>query len=252
MIYNANGTTTPYSFNVGQLLKQALANGTVSYWQQGPLATQGRINVPVTGSLHLTFDITRYADGSTSTDVQFNNDIAMSASGGTLVYDTIITQNGTVVLQQNDITEFQYQTWDQAFWSNGTPQVNVQHDIQALENEGAVQAYDLTYGVDTSLLTSEAKLMLGAGFGILGNAGVTEYMPTTGGRPDIGPTTLANTLWLMTQNATAAQFALAQAAASGSVPWHIYDPTTGTYVMVTSDPTLWADPRGDRSAAPPA
>ena len=246
-IHNANGTTTPYVVNVGQLLKQALANGTVSYWLQGPQATQGRIDVPVTGSLHLTFDITRYADGSTSTDVQFNNDIAMSASGGTLVYDTTITQNGTVVLQQNDITEYQYQTWDQTFWSNGTPQVNVQHDVQALENTGAVQAYDVTNGVDTSSIASEGAAMLGAGFGILGNADLTEYMPTTGGRDDIGPTTLGNTIWLMTQNATAAQFALDQAAASGSVPWHLYDPTTGTYLMVTSDPNLWADPRGGSS-----
>jgi hypothetical protein len=246
-IHSADGTTTPYTFNVGQLLRQALANGTVSYWLQGPQATQGRIDVPVTGSLHLTFDITRYADGSTSTDVQFNNDIAMSASGGTLVYDTTITQNGTVVLQQNAITEYQYQTWDQEFWSNGTPQVNVQHDIQALENAGAVQAYDVTNGVDTSSITAEAAQMLGAGFGILGNAGLTEYMPTTGGRADIGPTTLANTIWLMTQNASAAQYALAQAAASGSVPWHLFDPATGTYLAVTNDPTLWVDPRGGSS-----
>ena len=29
------------------------------------------------------------------------------------------------------------------------------------------------------------------------NAGITENMPMTGGRADIGPTTEANTIWLM-------------------------------------------------------
>ncbi len=43
---------------------QALRNGTASSWLSGPQASQVRIDVPVAGSLHLTFDITAYADGS--------------------------------------------------------------------------------------------------------------------------------------------------------------------------------------------
>lgn len=85
--------------------------------------------------------------------------------------------------------------------------------------------------------------MAGPGFGVLGNAGVATYMPMTGGRPDIGPTTRANTLWLMTQDDAAARYALAQSDAAGSVPWHFYDPRTGTYIRLTEHPTLWADGR---------
>ena len=40
---------------------------------------------------------------------------------------------------------------------------------------------------------------------LLGVNGVTQYMPMTGGRDDIGPTTLGNALWLITQNQTAPQ-----------------------------------------------
>ncbi len=97
------------------------------------------------------------------------------------------------------------------------------------------------------MIAGDAASMSGgaaAGFGVLGNAGVTQYMATTGGRGDIGPTTQANTIWLMTQNAQAQAFALAQADAAGSVPWHLYGQATGTYLATTQYPALWADPRG--------
>ena len=69
-------------------------------------------------------------------------------------------------------------------------------------------------------------------------------MPTTGGRPDIGPTTEANARWLITQDASAATYALAQAQAAGSIPWHYYDTAKGHYLSVADYPKLWIDPRG--------
>ena len=217
-LHNANGTTTPFNINVGQALAAALKAGTASYWLQGPQATEARIDVPISGSLHITFDITAYADGTTSTDVEFNNDLTMTASGGAATYDATISQNGAVVFSQSNITQYQYQTWDQQIWSNGTPQVNVQHDIAALEKTGDIQNYDLTTGVAASVVNHEATAMTGAGFGILGNAGITEYMPMTGARADIGTTTQANAVWLITQNQTAEEYALAQANAAGQRP----------------------------------
>ena len=254
-LHNANGSRTPFHIDAAQALAAALKASMASYWLQGPQATQVRVDVPVSGSLHVTMDITAYADGATSTTVQFNNDDAMTASGGAVTYDAAITQNGKVAFQQSNIHQFQYQTWDQVIASNGAPQVNVQHDVAALQRAGFVQNYDLSTGVATALIAGEASQMKAGGatvlgapsFGVLGNAGITQYMPETGGRADIGPTTQGNTLWLMTQNASAEQYALAQADAAGSVPWHLYDPTTGTDLTSTGRPTLWADGRGGSS-----
>lgn len=228
-----------YSFNIGQLLKAALANGTASTWLQGPQATEMRIDAPVTGSLHLTFDIRRYADGSTMTDVGFNNDRAMQASGGTVTYSATITQNGKTVLSQSNITQYQYQTWDQQVWSNGAPQVNVQHDIAALEATGAIPNFDLSVGIASSTIGTEASRLGSSNFGILGAGYVTKSMPTTGGRPDIGLQPGWTAAWLLTQNASAAQYALAQANIAGSIPWHMFDPTTGGYLTATKYPKLW-------------
>ena len=222
------------------LLEQALNAGTVSYWQTGPLATQGRIDVPIAGSLHVTLDITRYADGSTSTDVQFNNDYAMQAVGGTAVYNVTIQQNGSTVLQQSNITEYQYQTWHTVVSTTGPSHANVVQDINYLELTGAVPNLDLAAGVDPAALAAERI----TGNQILGPGSVTKYMPTAGGRSDIGLMPGWNAIWLMTQDEQAAKYALVQADAAGSVPWHYFDPKTGTYLSVTDYPTLWSDPRG--------
>ena len=214
--------------------------GTVSYWQTGPLATQGRVDVPIAGSLHVTLDITMHADGSTSTDVQFNNDYAMQSVGGTAVYNVTIQQNGSTVLQQSNITEYQYQTWHTVVSTTGTAQANVVQDIDHLQDTGAIPNLDLAAGVDPSDLSAERI----TGNQILGPGSVTQYMPTTGGRADIGLMPGWNAIWLITQDEQAAKYALAQADVAGSVPWHYFDPKTGTYLSVTDYPTLWADPRG--------
>ena len=263
--YSAANSTTPatstpiadQTFNVGTLLANALAGtggASVSYWQQGPLATQVRIDSgQIAGTpMHLTFDITVYADGSTSTDVTFANDIAMQSALGTqatsLSYNFAITLNGGTVLSQSGINQWQYQTWHQAVYSNNAPGVNIQHDIPALEKTGSIQNYDTTSGVDASTIATEAGQLGGSTYGILGSASVQQYMPTTGGRPDIGPQPRWNAIWLMTQDPTAAAYALAQANAAGSVPWNIYDPATNTtpdsYIMASSYPLLWDNSAG--------
>jgi len=233
-----------HRFDLGSLLAQALKDGRVSYWLRGPLATEGRIAVPVTGSLRLVADIRAYADGSVMTDVQFNNDLAMQPVGGTLVYDVAIRSKGRALLQKSALRHFQYQTWHLEAWSNGAPPANVVHDVPALARAGAIQNYDVSTGVAASLLQQQTQAMTGPGFDILGNSAVAQYMGMTGGRPDIGATTQSNTSWLMTQHPAAARYALAQADAAGSIPWHFFDPQAGTYVTATKYPKLWSDGRG--------
>ena len=251
-LQNGDGTQTSYQLNAGSLLSQALAARTATYWLQGTQATEVRFDVPVAGSFHVTFDVTSFADGSSKTDVQFNNDAAMQASGGTVTYSETITQNGATVSQQNNITQYQYQDWDQQVWSNGAPQVNVVHNVAALEMTGAIPAYDLSWALSNNVdldLYSEAAQMAASSWGTITDGalpvnGVTQFMPMTGGRPDIGPATQATALWLITQNQTAALYALGQADAAGSVPWNFFDPTTGNQVSVAQYPDLWVDPRG--------
>ena len=236
-------------------LKASVAAGDASFWQSGPLATQARVEIPLDGSQRLVFDVTIFADGGMNVDAQFNNDVAMAASGGRASYSVTVMMNGAQAGQFN-LDQDQYQNWHQAFSSNGTnggqglgaPDggwLNLRHDIAHLASTGAVASYDLTRGVDPALLDAWMAATTQPGWNApLAVNGIEQYMPTGGGRPDIGFTTAANTAWLMTQDPRAAAFALGQAAAASGVPWNLRDEANGTWLGTDAYPQLWTDGRG--------
>ncbi len=221
------------------------AQSALDYWRHGPLATEVRLQRPVLSSLRLVADATAYADGSLSLDVQFNNDIAMSPQGGTLVYTAQLRIKGQTVYDSGMIKQYQYQTWHRVWRSAGWPPVNVVHDVPRLAALEVIPNYQTLYGLPAGLLRNELKSLRSKGWGrpLSGND-VTPYMPMTGGRPDIGPVTGANAAWLITQNPVAAAFALGQADTAGAVPWHFYLPARGRYLTTEDYPDFWADPRG--------
>lgn len=241
------GENKHYRLELDKLIADAVKAGTVSYWLKGPLASEARLDSYLEGAFHVTFDVRRYVDGNSVVDVQFNNDIAMQPVGGPLRYDVSIRNRDRVVFTKADVEQFQYQTWHREIWSGEAPPINIVHDLSAMARAGAVQNYDNNTGVAASTIEAGRRSALMSGSDILAAAGLTKYMGATGGRQDIGPTTMANTAWLMTGNPGAAQWALAQADAAGSIPWHFRDRSTGTYVTLDHYPKLWTDARGGKS-----
>ena len=239
-VQTTGGPAIQYHLDAPAVLAAGLKAGNATAWLRGPLATEVRVDAPVTGSLHVAFDIRAYADGTTLTNVEFDNDIAMQPSGGTLSYDASISEGGRVVMRQPGLTHFQYQTWNWEVWSSSPPEVNIVHDIAALEATGAVLGYDLSIGVDPAVMADLRRRLGSEPYKPLGNAGIVKFMGQTGGRPEIGPLTLWNAIWLITQQPDAARYALEQARAAGSVPWHFWDPRTRTYITTDQFPTLWA------------
>jgi Ca2+-binding RTX toxin-like protein len=241
-------------------LHDAIKSGTASYWQEGPLATQARVEIPVSGSLRLVFDVTAWKNGEISIEAQFNNDIAMTASGGTVSYSAVMRLDGAVVGNET-VTQAQYQNWHQSYastavdggqglGSSAAGWLNIQHDIGALQNTGAIAAYDLSIGINTSLLNSWQSATKSASWDDpLAANGVTQFMPMSGGRSDIGFVTQGNTGWLMTQDARAAAYAMGQAEAAGSVPWHFWNDAKDTWLNTDSYPNLWTDARGGTGRA---
>jgi hypothetical protein len=244
---NAGGATGVQTINIASLVRSALAANSAQSWLSGPLASEAIVSIPVTGSLRIEADITAYANGQISATLQFNNDAAMQASGGTISYSATISQNGVIVAQPTNLTQYQYQDWS---LTTGTAPpatgLNIQHDIGYLEATGAIPNYDVQYGVSSAVLANEAAAIAAPGWNApLGTDGITQYMPNVGGRGDIGPTTQANATWLLSQSATAAAYALGQANESGSVPWHFYDPTSNGSFLNTADyANIWTDMRG--------
>ncbi|WP_149537287.1 beta strand repeat-containing protein [Siccirubricoccus phaeus] len=236
-------------------LKQALAEGTASFWQAGPLATEARVEIPVAGSLRLVFDVTAYKDGGFNVSAQFNNDVAMQAAGGRVAYGVTARLDGRQVLAET-LDQGQYQNWHQDFSSTGrdggqglgAPEagwLNIRQDVAKLAALGAVADYDLALEVPEAKLDAYATAMAAAGWGDpLATNGVATFMPMTGARADIGFTTQANTAWLLSQDARAAGYALGQAETAGAVPWNFHDAANGTWLNTDNYAQLWTDSRG--------
>ncbi len=250
LTFPAAAETTAYHLDAHARLAETLRREAVRAqpgvsWRRGPLASEIRVDIPVRAALHVVLDVTGFADGSVFTDVQFRNDVAMGSMGGAQVYDVRISLGGKPVFQHSGVRQFQYQSWHVPVWSGGAPSVNVQHDIAAMEQTGLIPAYDLGAGVSAKVLEEEARSMAAPGWGApLAANGVTPYMPTTGGRPDIGPTTRANAAWLVTQSAEAASYALGQADAAGAIPWQFWNASARTWLNTAAYPDIWVDGRG--------
>jgi hypothetical protein len=229
------------TINAAQKLAAAVGSGNFKVLRAGALATEISFDVAVIRALRVTFYVVTYADGSVSTKVWFRNDAAMGTAGGAILFNSLsIVEGGATRFSRTNLTQYQYQDWAQDVTKDSSAKqtLNVQHDIDYLERTGAIWNYDLTASVGAlpSVPSSWTN--------VLGVNGLVQYMPTAGARPDIGPTTDANARWLITQDASAATYALAQDQAAGSIPWHYYDTAKGHYLSVTDYPQLFIDPRG--------
>lgn len=232
-------------------LRQALLNSLSSdpsIWLSGPLATQARVDVPVNQTLHLIADITVYKDGTVSADVQFNNDLAKVVNnppGGVvapLSYTAQIVLNGKKWAYEIQ-SQYQYQDWHAVISSAGGAFLNVQHDPLYIEKTGAVLPFDVSTGVSAATMNGLDALVESGSFGDpLNNNGLDQRMGDTGGRPDIGYTTLANAAWLITQNPVAAAVGLMQGDASGAIPWNM-KLANNHWLNVADYPNVWPDPR---------
>ncbi len=232
-----------FQIDVKERMLSELSANRASYWLRGPLASQARVQVPLVGSMRLVFDVTKYADGSYVTDAQFNNDIAMSADGGRLDYTAQVTHGA--VSQTFSLSHPQYMQWHRVYYSNGRPGVNIQHDPTYMIQSGAVLPYNVGAGVTKTILDGYAtRLSTGDWTAPFAINNVAQYMPGTGGRPDIGSTTEFNGTWIATQSEIARDIALYQADTAAAVPWHYFDIANNVWLNTTHYPRLWTDGRG--------
>ena len=240
----------PRSVDLAAVAKNDLSDPLrQDYWLRGPLVTQARVERRQdNGPLRITADISVYADGNVAADVMFNNDLTEVRKGswGPAMppqrYTATVALNGEA--GSNTVTQYQFQDWITRVRSDNA-RVNVQKDLAYLEQAGAVLPYDRSTGVSNSTINGFADCALDTP--LAANC-LAKYMPTTGARHDIGYTTQANTIWLLTGDARIADTALAQGDAGGAVPWN-FKLSNGRWVTPFNDPQVWIDGRASVSIA---
>jgi hypothetical protein len=163
----------------------------------------------------------------------------MFSSGKTdLNYDVSINQGGQQVYSATGVQQYLYSMWDHEVDSAGTISPNVQYNVPYLIATGAVPAYDTSYGVSDSAIQSDYTGLNATNTGPMGTGEVDTYMPGPGGRADIGPQPNWTAQWLLSQNASAYQVMMADANASGGIPWHYTDERTGEPINAQTYPNF--------------
>ena len=226
-------------------------------FQSGLLALQGRVEAMVpsraaggVSSLRVVADVTVQAGGAVQIDAWFRNDIAMRGGGGAARYRARLVLNGKELGRLEIARQPQYTGWGrQAVVAPLGQPPFIRHDVSYLADAGAVARYDLTTGVDDGILAQMARATAAPDWATpFSPRGITQDMSQTGGRSDIGPATQPQVVWLMTGDSRAAAFAIGQAEAAGSIPWHLWDPTGGNgqggWLDARRWPRLWTDSRG--------
>jgi hypothetical protein len=249
------GTTDGPLYNINWMteLTAALSGETCSYWRQGPVVSECRINKDLEGSLHLQADIARYSDGSVQVDMIALNDYYNPSSGvGHRRYYYTVTQNGSHVVDYSSgvgVAQSLYTTRHDRFWSNGKPALVVQYDTQSLIDAGFVLNFDKSFDPNTLSGYSESTLATQmADTSRWGGAFPYAYLDpdfTAGGGspPEIGYYTGPQFTLMMAWKKVRYDYVLGQADASGSVPWHQFDKTLGRFANVLDHPTAWYDTR---------
>lgn len=232
-------------------LSQAIAKG-LDVWMNGPFATEFRVNAPITTDLLGQFDIRAYSNGAVRTDVTIANDWINSKNGAltqpdNITYNVDVKENGRTTLSYN-LVHHKNADWHHQVWSHITPPaIHVTRDIDYLERTGAVPAFDTSIKVDEATLKNDWTALQQADTRPMGPALVTTYMPTTGGRPDIGELPAWQVLYLLSQDPRAEAVMLANADAAGSIPWHLRDAATGLPITIDNHPgisTIWGNGSG--------
>ena len=219
-------------------------------WQMGRLAAQARValavpaNVVGVASLRVLADVCLRMDGTLWVEVWLRNDVAMQPNGGETSYAARLLLDGRVAVEATIPRHHQYTGWGRLVGTGPAPPL-VRHDATHLADAAAVARYDVSTGVEEALLGQMAEAMAAPAWRVaFSPRHIVQDMGQTGGRADIGPATMQQAAWLISGDRRARGFAIGQAEAAGSIPWHFWDAAAGTWLDSNRWPRLWSDSRG--------
>ncbi|MCZ2250021.1 MAG: hypothetical protein LC111_14780 [Bacteroidia bacterium] len=223
-------------------VKPLLGSGG-SPWLEGPLATEAAFSVPLESAegkvhphLHARFNVRMYA-GAKSARVDFivENDWAYAVGPRNYTYDAALWVGGKPVYTKEDLVHTVRARWRQTLEWGANPALFVAEDPAYLMATGAVPNYDPAVIADPGILEGYEAL---APWEPMTVGLANPYMPSTGGRPDIGILPGWAVLHLISMDPRAAKANLITAEGSASWPIHFRDEATDLPVSLDDHPYM--------------
>lgn len=216
----------------------ASAAGKRMQWLSGPLVSETIHPAPfktASGKVHphlsARFHVRRYATSDSATRVDFTVENARTFAAGArnYTYDVKIVLGDRVVHTQTALTHFHHARWHRQAWTNydGDAPAHVIPDAAYLIATRAVPNYDQSVKPSEALLVSYVGQLTPENLSPMGVGPIKPYMPTSGGRPDIGPLPGWAVSYLLSGDLRARKAMMAIADGAGSWPIHYRDEKTG-------------------------
>lgn len=245
------------SASARKLLQQAAEQPKT--WLAGPVATEWLVSgAPVDAEgepdedLNVQFQIRAY-HGCRRVRVSVVVENCWDHWAGNIRYDAAVTIGGKEVFARKGVDHRRLSRWRKVFWwgaggesrSGGpvpAPELGVAHDPAYVCATGALPNYDTT--LELPRPRRWPPQMTGPRWQIMGRGSLTAYMPTTGGRPEIGAYPAWAVHALLTMDRHGKALVLANGDLAGSWPIHVRSRKTGRILTIDERPTFWLDYRG--------
>lgn len=158
-------------------------------------------------------------------------------------YDVVVDVDGKQVYAKPDVAHLAFTRWRRVFWTGGAPAVHVRHNTPYLLASKAFPNYDPTLiGNMSADGIANYKAGQEANKDLFQPGIATAYMPTTGGRPDIGLLPGWDVMYLLNMTPEARDLSLTQSELMGGWDAHRRDVATGQPLLYTDYPKGTAFP----------
>jgi hypothetical protein len=230
-----------WSASAQQLLRQK-----PDVWLDGPVVTEWLVSGPLLndkGAAHprlaARFAIRWYrALGKARVDVTIENAWAFQEAPRNESYDARILVGDKEVYAKPGLVHLNQARWRKIFWWGDAPAVHVRHDSAYLIASRAVPNYDRSLHIPDRALADLKAAWNGPRTEPMGAGLAAAYMPTTGGRPDIGLLPGWAALYLLSMDRRAKEVTLGTADLAGSWSAHFRDRRTGRPVSLGDYPYM--------------
>lgn len=236
----------------------ALLRAQAARWLDGPLATEFRLAGPLTAGtaphpvFEALFDVRFFSSTSARVSVVFENALANAARGERTASFRILDQRGQVLFSQGSVYVPAHARFRKVFdWGvQRATRLHVAPRLAYIVATGAAPRYDLTKTLDAQAITDIQALQAGGLNEVFGNGPIQSYMPTTGGRSDIGVLPQWDAVALYTGDPRASDVSIAAGEYAGSFPIHLRNPATRKPYSIDRNPTVSIGWWGNAYSAP--
>ena len=230
-----------YSASADALLR----SGKYTSWLAGPVANEWLVSGPLTtaqGTVHphLTarFAIRGFGTAQARVDVTVENAWAFEPKPQNFLYDAQIMVGGQSVYAKPGLTHLNHARWRKVFWWGAEPAVHIEHNTAYLISTRAVPNYDQSVKFTEGRLADWKAALTPARSEPMAVGLANPYMPTTGGRDDLGIMPGWSATYLLSMDKRLKDVTLATADLAGSWSAHYRDKNTGRPVSLADYPYM--------------